>query len=56
MSVFARASRTSFGVMAFARLRASATTYSEAYASAPWYSVSSLYFFAYLSKYSLAPG
>src|SRR3990170_4506030 len=35
MSVVARASRTSLGVMLFALFRASATTYNEAYASAP---------------------
>src|SRR5512135_1574051 len=56
MSVADRASRTSLGVMLFARFRASATTYIAAYASAPWYSVSEPYFFWNLLKYSLAPG
>src|SRR3989304_944985 len=53
-SVFTRASRTSLGVMLFARFRASATTYIAAYASAPWYSVSEPYFFRKLEAYSLA--
>src|SRR3989337_2072496 len=50
MSVVNKASRTSFGVMLFALFRASATTYREAYASAPWYSVSSLYLARYFLK------
>ena len=55
MSVAASASRMSLADALFARRTASATTYREAYASAPWYSVSSLYFATYLSKYCRAP-